>query len=374
MRPGVLHQYLLRQNLFLMLACLCVGMGVYLLSDIFDRLDNFLDAGLGAVAILTYFGVKLPLIISQLLPAVFLLALVIQVALMARGRELIALRAGGVSYTVLMRFFVAYAVVWSLVSLLFSQVLGVEGERKAGEIWAEQVRKRVTAKKVLHNMWLKDGAYVIGMTEAVPSWNVGTGITVYEFNESRTGLTRIITAPEFAADSARGWVLHDAEVLDPLTYTSSRQPELRLDIHQDLQVYAAFDPKTDPATLPLIELGQVISRLEASGSNVEVLRTAWHMQIAYGFSIVVMALLGLAILTWSENIYIGIVAGLAMTFIYYAVFLIGLSTGQKGLFPPMLGAWLGNLLLGALAAGRVVWAYLPEFIGDKAAARLRSGR
>ena len=72
-RLGALSGDLVRQNVFLMLTCLGAGVFIYLLTDLSDRLEAFLDAGLGARQILTYFMVKMPLIFSQILPAVFLL-------------------------------------------------------------------------------------------------------------------------------------------------------------------------------------------------------------------------------------------------------------------------------------------------------------
>ena len=64
----------------------------------------------------------------------------------------------------------------------------------------------------------------------------------------------------------------------------------------DFQAFVAVDPKTDPASLPLWRLGQTIGQLQAAGSNVERLQTAWHMKVAYGFSLAVMSLLALALI------------------------------------------------------------------------------
>ena len=95
---SLMSRYLLRQNLFLMFMVLGVGIGLYLLSDLFDRLDDFLEAGVSAKVAITYFVVKTPLIISQILPAVFLIACILQLCIMARSRELVALQAGGISF------------------------------------------------------------------------------------------------------------------------------------------------------------------------------------------------------------------------------------------------------------------------------------
>ena len=105
---GVLGRYLVRQNLFLVGAILAVGCLLYVLMDMFDRLDDFVAAGLGLGVVLTYYAVKLPLIVSQILPVVFLLALVAQLGLMARSRELLALRAGGLPLGWLVRFVIVY--------------------------------------------------------------------------------------------------------------------------------------------------------------------------------------------------------------------------------------------------------------------------
>ena len=66
-----------------------------MLTDLFERLDNFIEAGLSAGMVLTYFVVKTPLVISQILPVIFLLSTVIQLCLMARNRELTLCRPGG---------------------------------------------------------------------------------------------------------------------------------------------------------------------------------------------------------------------------------------------------------------------------------------
>lgn len=41
----VLAQLLVRRNLFLLALVLGIGLGVYLFVEVFDRLDNFLEAG-----------------------------------------------------------------------------------------------------------------------------------------------------------------------------------------------------------------------------------------------------------------------------------------------------------------------------------------
>ncbi|MES9995162.1 LptF/LptG family permease [Desulfovibrio aminophilus] len=356
---GVLGRYLARQNLFLILMCLCVGTGIYLLSDLFDRVDDFVSAGLGLGSILTYFAVKLPVILSQILPAVFLLALVVQLGLLSRSRELMALRSGGVSPSWFARFFLIYALAWSLVQFGFSQVLGVYGEREAGRIWKEDVRKKQMDKLTLTNLWFRDGAYIVEMDEGMVARNQATGVTVYEFDTESQRLVRILSARE-AEGGSGGWRLNGVTVLDTASFLSSQEDSLSLPLHQELKAFAAADQSESQTLLPIWQLSKTIDELRESGSNVERLRTAWHSRFSYAFSIAVMALLALALASWSENLYLNLGLSLSLVFVQYGMHAVGVTAGDKGLLPPFIAAWLGNILFGLAAGGRLVWISCPR--------------
>lgn len=77
--------------------------------------------------VLTYFVVKMPLVISQILPVIFLLSTVIQLCIMARSRELTALQAGGISLGVVANSMILCGIFWGGVQLGFSEYLALPG-------------------------------------------------------------------------------------------------------------------------------------------------------------------------------------------------------------------------------------------------------
>ncbi len=352
---SILSRYLIRTNLFLTLLTLAAGTGIYLLSDIFDRLDDFLEAGLSAQAIVTYFAVKTPLIISQILPAVFLLAVVIQLCIMARNRELIALQAGGVSFLLLTRFFLVYALFWAILQLGFSQVLGLYGEKEASRIWKEDVRKRENTTTFLENVWFTEGSRVIHIGALIPREQRGQQITVYEFTPDGLAMERVVWADRFDAASSGAWKLTGSTSYIPSQYKVLLKQEIVMPIIQDVRAFINVDPKANPSTLPVWQLGQAITHLAQSGSNVEALRTAFHMKLAYAFSLVTMALLALALITWRDNIYLNIGSSLVLVFIFYILFTLGGSLGETGILPPVVAAWGGTVIFAVLATGRLVY-------------------
>lgn len=363
-RPSALGGYLIRQNLFLMATCLGGGTVIYLLTDLADRLDHFLDSGLGVKQILTYFAVKMPLVFAQILPAVFLLALVIQIGLMVRSREMMALRAGGISTGWFIRFFLIYGLFWSAGQLVFSQFIASYGEQEANRIWREEVRKKQLDKRVLKDLWFRDGQYIVHAGEAQPTQSRVRDVTVYEFDRESMQLARITTAKRALVDE-HGWGLLDAWEIETGDFSTTRLLTQFLPVRQDMRGFLSV-ATGDKAELPLWSLGQMIDELRESGSNVERLRTAWHGKWSYAFSIVTMALLALALTSILENLYVNLVAGMVVVFCYYGLYVLGISVGQKGLLPPVAAAWLANAGFIALACLRLCYVAVPGL-----AARLR---
>ena len=88
---STLNHYLLRQNLLLMFIILLCGIGIYLVVDLLERINIIVDSQVGLDVALKYFISKLPLIISQILPAIFMLSVIVQIAIMFYNNEMLAL-------------------------------------------------------------------------------------------------------------------------------------------------------------------------------------------------------------------------------------------------------------------------------------------
>ena len=92
-----------------------------------------------------------------------------------------------------------------------------------------------------------------------------------------------------------------------------------------------------------------------------------------------MALLALALSSLFENLYVNLVLSLVAIFSYYALYVLGITTGQKGLLPPIAGAWLANGVFSTLASLRLAWLSAPRFtarvhrLRDRLTRRLNRG-
>lgn len=351
---NILSRYLLRQNLFYLSMILAVGLGIYFFVELFDRLDNFLEADTGWASTALFFIYRTPFVLSQIFPAVFLIALLVQLGLMLRNRELLALEACSVSPATISRPLLLYALCLACLQFVFSEVLGAQGYAAAEKIWNEEVRNKQIASRELSDIWFREKNRIAHMGSVTPQAEIGAELTLYELDLENWGnIVRIIRAGNFEA-STRGWVLHKVEISDPETFITTSHDSLNFDLHTNVKNFLVIDPKTRLESLPLWKLGQEISRLKESGSNIERLLTAWHSKLAYAFSVVIMALIALALLTMFGSLYLLIPMGLVITFCYHSLFVLCISAGENGLIASFLGAWGANLFFVALAGGKMM--------------------
>lgn len=345
---SLLVRTLLRNNATILIPTLCLGLGLYLLTDLFERLDNFISAGLSLKLIFLYFAVKIPMVIAQILPVIFLLATVVQLCLMSKSRELMALQAGGISlYTLLLCMLLA-GTFWGTMQLGFSEYLGLAGERESSRIWQEEVRKKSLAAAVLQNVWFTEGEFIVSMSILNPD-NTGNNLHVYKLSGNGLHIEQIIQAQTYVAKSGN-WVLHDVTVYTPKDYSRIQTPAIALPFKQNPAAFRLVSNSSKPQQLSLLQLNSAIKQLTAAGSNVESLRTAWHSKLAYAFSVLILSLVGVAIVSFKDNIYVAVSLALGVTFIYYAIFTLGTTLSSRGLVSPILGVWAANALAFVLAS------------------------
>lgn len=340
---SVLNRYLLRRNLFLLFALLAVGAGVYILSDLFQRIDVFLDADGAFGLIALYYLIKLPLIISQILPAVFLLAMVVQLLLMAKNRETIALQSGGISPATMLRFVIIYGLVWSCVQLGFSQLLGVYGERTSDNLWQEDVRGRDLGNRYIENLFFTQGNYVVQAGRSWPQRERAEAVHIYKLTPDGNGIEASYSAKS-AESGAKKWVLHDVEMIEPALYKYSTHENLEIDLKQDLATFHSYEEDARTSEIDLVQLMETIERLEMAGTNVEAIRTELHGRFAYAGSILVMGFLALIISMRTENLYVGVILALIATFLFYTLSAFFSAMGQSGALPPPLASWMACIL------------------------------
>lgn len=349
---SLLFRYLTKNNAMILLPTLAVGIGLYVLTDLFERLDNFIEAravrGHGAHLLRREDAARdfadpagdLPAVHGH--PTVHHGSQPRADGVAGRGH---LPRRGGELHDPL-RHFLGRRPAW------FLRVSGRCRGTRVRRIWQEEVRKKNLAATVLEDVWFTDGDWIVSLGTLDPQAH-GTGFSGYELSDDGLSIKRIVQASTFTAEPSH-WALQDVHVYTPDTFTQEQEPDFVLPLRQDPETFRLVSTGTKPQQLPLWQLGDAISQLKSSGSNVEALRTAWHAKLAYAASILVMAFVATAIVSWKDNIYIAVTVALLCTFLYFAVYTLGTTLGQRGILHPFLAAWTANLIALFFAFWRLI--------------------
>ena len=138
------------------MVCLAAFTAAYLLGDMFDPFDDLIRyGGLGLLG-LEYFALKLPLIISQVLPVACLAGVLLGFALLNRSGEVLACQQLGISRLEMAVPVLLVAVLISGFDFLISETVVPAATREAKYIYSVELKKR-SLKAVFANrrIWVR---------------------------------------------------------------------------------------------------------------------------------------------------------------------------------------------------------------------------
>lgn len=347
----MLFRSLFLSHLKLLFLILVVGITIYLFSEFFEKADTFVAADTNLKTILLYFLYKTPAILSTILPAVFFLATLILLCLMAKASELIALHAGGVSLFLILRYLLYISVFWAIIQLLLSQFVGAVVAEKAEELWNVEVRKTEPVDPSLENVWLTSSNWIVNIKVLYQSGE-GRNITAYSLSDDGKSIKEIFISPSLQIENSN-WILSSGTKNIPDQFEVSSFSSYVLPFKRDHELLFLTRPTASLQDLPLLHLKNAIDELVETGSNVEALQTALQMKISYAASLIALTFVAFALLSWKENVYICVAAGMMIAFLFYVSTMIGETLGQTGSISPFFAAWSPHIIVVSLSLLRL---------------------
>ena len=361
----LLDRYLLRELLIPLGYCLGGFLIFWISFDLFNMLDDFQKDKLNALEIAQYYLLQIPGMLGEIvIPVSLLLALLYALTNHARHHELTAMRAAGVS---LWRLCAPY---WT-VGLLFSLFLYLLNEHwapRSAEL-AEQVRKAHASRPVLteERQWQNDLKFRNDGDDRIwriRAYNVVTGEMIEPYVEWRSpdGSHRQLVAergvrsngvwtffkvresvPDPSPDSPKVW--EQAGVLAVSEFSETpEQIKSEIKISQLSNIKAA--KKVRLSIAEILDYKRLHPRLRQNAHAM--LDTQLYARLANPWTCLVVVSIAVPFGAPSgrRNVFVGVAASIFICFAYFILQRIGLALGTGGYLPPLIGAWLPNVLFG----------------------------
>jgi lipopolysaccharide export system permease protein len=355
---SVVNRYLARQFLALFVPILAGFVLLYVIIDLFDRLDILLRHQATVGSATRYFVFKIPLMVTHVVPPAVVTAALIAFGMLGRRNEIIALRAGGVSLaqTAIPILVIAGAI--SVGALIWNETVVPYSSRKFQYVNNVEIRKR-EIRGVLSNraIWYHgaDGFYNIDYVDRIQQ--TVYDLTIYRLDD-QFRLRSVVQVPRAQWVEGR-WEATGAveHALDGTTLHSLSLPTQELSIPETLDDF--LEVQREPEELSYTALRERIQSLASKGIDASHYLVDLHLKLALPFSSAVLGLIAVPIagrLRRHPSIAATIGLGTAVGFSYWVLLGLSTSLGESGAIPPLVAAWAPNTIYALLAAVLFLWS------------------
>ncbi len=348
----MLKRYVLIQFVKIYLLTASGLIGVFLIVDFFERIDEFLVKDAPMIDLISYFIFKIPFIAFYMAPQAVLLATVITLASLSQNNELTAMKACGISITGITFPIIGASLVVTLLILASSEFLSPITNQKMNYIFIKKIRTEPSYGKVpTENLWFKSINGDIWNVNHFDPYNLTLqGIKILKQGKDNSIIQRIDAGTAV-------WSINKWELKDGYIRKFNKGGIKTMEYFENKFLNTPVTPKNlskasaRPEEMRLSELYQQIQIQNLEGKDTSIKWIELHRNISYPFISVVMALLAIPLSIRSSRhggllFCVGI--NIAMGFVFSFIYAMGISLGKGGTFDPILAAWGPNLLFTVL--------------------------
>ncbi|MBI9084056.1 MAG: LPS export ABC transporter permease LptF [Desulfobacterales bacterium] len=353
----IINRYILRELVSPFAISLTVLTFIFLMTKILEITNLIVNyhIGIGSVMLMLFYSMPFFLIFT--IPMSVMIGVLLTFLRMSGDNEIVALKAGGQSTYALappvLLFCVAGAVVTCLVS-----VYGLPKGRVAFKTLAYEV---ATANV---NLGLKERTFndrFDGVVLYVNRIDIQTRelIDVFIEDQRTPGAITTVVAPRGKIFSDPEKMVFQLRLFDGSIHqidlpgrtghsTRFETYDVRLDIKQVVTV-ARGGPK-DEEEMSLAELRAYVDRAVVKDDRYYLTLMEFHKKFSIPFSCIALGILALplGIQTRSAKRSYGVILSLTFFLVYYMMLSAGWVFGEAGVYPPVVGMWMPNLVMGGI--------------------------
>lgn len=343
----IISRYILWEFLRVLALLVLAFILIYILVDFMEKIDDFIEADVHIYRVGLYYLLSIPKIILNVVPVAILISILISFGLLAANSEIVALKSAGVSFFSICLPILLSAIVLGLGLFFFSDVVIPYSAMRTNSIWIEEVEKRQDVSSGRYeDVWFKSKKMIYHFKVYDMPLKTLEGVSVFRLDDN-FGIEERIEAKD-ARLKGDGWVFYNG-----LIKKYSDDGRVTLSEFDEAVFFLPEMPKefTQPPlssdAMSLRELHGYAKRIRTEGHDPVKYMVDLNLKISFSFICLVMALLGLSLSFRKEKgsgMYEGVATGVGLAFVFYVFLGLSRSLGYTGVIPPILAAWVPNIL------------------------------
>jgi len=348
---SVITRYFTKEFLKTLVLCLSTFIMLYLLVDLFERLDDIVKHKTPFFLVVKYCLYQIPMIVYQVLPLGILLCTFITIGIFVKNNEITAIKAHGISLFSVLKTFVFISSLFCVLSLFLQEFVLPHTNWQVKKIKNIHIKgKKDPSFLKKEDFWFKSKNRICKIGFFDPGKNSLHNIVLFYFDSS-FGVEKKIEV-ENAVWITDHWVFNNGversfKKTGEMEIKKFKSREIAFD--KTLDDFISFRKESEE--MSFTEIRAFIKKTEQEGYPTAELKADMHAKISYSFICIIMAILGIPfslMIGRSGGMAMGTAISLALGFIYWIFFAFCLSLGKGGELTPFVSAWSANLAFGFL--------------------------
>ena len=330
------------------IVCMFAICGIYIVVDAIQKIDDFIEMGVKAFTMAShYYGLMLPVFISQLFPAITLISVSLVLVRFTKNNEILAMQVAGINlYRIMLPIFIV-SVLLSFLAVLNQELL----IPKLAE-GLERVEQTTFEDKEQNNILVEDEEN--RMLFRVWSLNIAEGSlkSVYIIGKYENG------KKEFTISAERGkWTDDGSWLLFNLvkhSYDGNGNwiaPAVQMDNF-------LLESTMSPAQLSKVDINaslksfKELKELRNKEPENDRYSVMYHTRLAYPLTNFILLFLGIPVVLgfdrMSKNVFLRVGISILICCAFFVLSYVCANLGNMGILQPVLAAWLPVVIFGCL--------------------------
>jgi lipopolysaccharide export system permease protein len=334
------------------MVCLGAFTIAYLIGDVFDRFKDLIRYGGFGLLGLEYFALKIPLIVSQLLPVACLAGVLLGFALLNRSGEVLACQQLGISRLEMAVPVLVVAGVISLFNFALNETIVPLVTRQARYLYEVELKKReIRGVFFAQRTWVRVRNGFLSADRYDAPTQTLRGVTIYQLGPDYA-LHDIVHA-DTARWNGQSWIPHKLTQYRLEKNGKVAIADTHLVLGQSVKPSDLSLVLLDPEEFSLWELNRYIDDLRDKGLDPGGYIVDRDLKYAMPLACLIMVALGIALsldpMPRSHSLGRSFGLAIGIGFGYWLAFGLTSSLGRSGIIPAAVAAWTPNAIFTMLA-------------------------
>nr|HID59442.1 LPS export ABC transporter permease LptF [Desulfobacterales bacterium] len=354
----IVHRYILKELCVIFGLSLTTFTFILLVTKLFALTDLVVNKRISPDIIALLIAYTIPYFFVFTFPMSTLLAVLMTFLRLSHDNEITAMKAAGINLYQLLPPVLILSISAYLIDSFIAIHLLPKGNRAFNDLVYRIAKERayIGIKPRIFNDDFKD--IVLYVNKIDPSGKVLEGVFISDQRDPAFSSTIIAKKGVILTDKEnkvlvlrvfQGTIHHDSEDLSTSSTTYFKTYDLVLNLEQLGQKRRTGE--IGESEMDISELWAKIRSRKNHDVKYNLMLMELHKKFSIPFACLVLGLIGvpLGIQTRASGPHAGVSLGLIIFLLYYILISAASSLGESGLYPPVIGMWLPNILLGILA-------------------------